>query len=527
MKLVDKYKLNRKITKLEKLYVEATSDIELGPSTRRTRSNKVTANIFSKKLADVKAAVEAGQDVNQTNDKGLTPLALACKSKVILSDIVEYLLDHGANTNDVVDNKRKPAIFAVLDKGDLKSVVSLVEHGADLNAHYKGTPIIEYALRYCEIKDTNVLIMLIPDDLSFFDRFRTLRYLTGNRSTVSGNVDSLISKLTDVDASDRSDFVHFIFLNGDGLNDNNQIVIEDLRYGNGVVFDKFVSYGCLPFVGSKQSVIDSYSKAALNKVYNAIKLARDGKLDYGYLNTLRLFLEMCDKVCIALNVPSIMYDLINVDFINNSSKDIVASAIEFLLGNNKIEKIKELSKGNLKRNDYAAQVTIACIVYESRFNINQARTAAGCRLLNKFMTRPIELLTIHIKNIQETRDTVLLDYLFECGMGDILTARKYASYLSNEFIEACKEYGFEIKSGVNKQNEDDYKAHIADIVIAIEEDTWNRVLEKIVTENPRILFSDEVQAALNDSRNSSSFTRRQLLRKIEQLPSDVADAYDM
>lgn len=529
MKLVDKYKLNRKITKLEKLYVEATSDIELGPSTRRTRSNKVTANIFSKKLADVKAAVEAGQDVNQTNDKGLTPLALACKSKVILSDIVEYLLDHGANANDVVDNKRKPAIFAVLDKGDLKSVVSLVEHGANLDVHYgyHGTPVIEYALKDCKIKDIDVLITLIPDDLSFFDRFRTLRYLTVNRSTVSGNVDSLISKLTDVDAGDRSEFVYFIFHNAGSINDNNQIVIEDLRYGNGVVFDKFVSYGYLPFVGSKQSVIDSYSKVALNKVYNAIKLARDGKLEYGYLNTLRLFLEMCDKVCIALNVPSIMYDLINVDFINNSSKDIVASAIEFLLGNNKIEKIKELSKGNLKRNDYAAQVTIACIVYESRFNINQARTAAGCRLLNKFMTRPIELLTIHIKNIQETRDTVLLDYLFECGMGDILTARKYASYLSNEFIDACKEYGFEIKSGVNKQNEDDYRAHIADIVIAIEEDTWNRVLEKIVTENPRILFSDEVQAALNDSRNSSSFTRRQLLRKIEQLPSDVADAYDM
>lgn len=526
MKLVDKYKLTRKLAKLEKLYIENTSDTDsttLG-SKRTTRAGKITANIFSKKLANVKAAVEAGQDVNQTNDKGFTPLALACKSKVIMSDVVEYLLDHGANANDIVDNKRKPVIFAVLDKGDLKSAVSLVEHGANLDVHYgyHGTPVIEYALKDCKIKDIDVLITLIPDGLSFFDRLRALRYLTGNRSSIPGNVDSLISKLTDVDVNDRLEFVHFLYRNA-------SVVVEDLRSGNGAIFDKIVSYGYLPFVGSKQIEIDSYSKTALNKIYNALKLARDGKLDYSYANGLSLFFEMCDKVCGALNVPSITYDLITADFINKANHSAVSSALWILLGNKKLEKIKELAKSNLKANEYAAQETIRCLIYYNKStSVDRDRTIAARRLLNKFMgSRPIKLMSIEINDLQESRDKVFLDYLFECGMGDILTEDKYSTHPSNEFIDACKEHGFEIKNGSNKQNKNDSSAYIADIIRAIKDDTWSRRLETIVTEDPQVLLSDEIQAALNDERNSGSFTRRQLLRKIEQLPAEEADVYDM
>lgn len=522
MNLVDKYKLTRKIAKLEKLYIENTSDADstTSGSTRTTRAGKITANIFSKKLANVKAAVESGQDVNQTNDKGFTPLALACKSKVIMSDIVEYLLDHGANANDVVDNRRKPVLFAVLDKGDLKSVVSLVKHGANLNIHYNSIPVVEYALKYCEIKDVDVLILLVSDHLSFFDRLRALRYLTGNRSTLSGNADNLISKLVDVDVNDRFECVNFFY-------HNSPVVMDDLRTGNGAIFDKFVSYGYLPFIGTKH--IDSLSKSALNKVYNALKLACDCKLDYSYANSLSLLFEMCDKVCSALNVPSITYDLINADFINKLNHSAISSAIWILLGNKKLEKIKELAKSNLRVNEYAAHETIRGLIYFIKnASVDRDLTIAACRLLNKFMgSRPIKLMSLLIKDIQEIKNRVFLDYLFERGMGDILTEDKYSDRPSKEFIDACEEYGFEIKYGSNKQNKDDSRAYIADIVRAIDDDTWNRRLDAIVTEDPRVLLSDEVQAALNDARNSGSVTRRQLLRKIEQLPAEEADVYDM
>lgn len=520
MKLVDKYKLTRKLAKLEKLYIENASDTDstTSRSTRTTRTSKITTNIFSKKLANVKAAVEAGQDVNQTNDKGFTPLALACKSKVMMSDVVEYLLDHGANANDVVDNKRKPVLFAALDKGDLKSVVSLVEHGANLRVTYNHKSAIDYALRYCEIKDANFLITIVPSATSHFDRVCALRYLIGNRSTMFGNVDALISEL--VDTSNRGEYDHVFY-------DNNTIIMDDLRTGNGVIFDKIVSHGYLPFIGTKN--IDTLSKSTLNKVYHAIELARDGKLDYSYARSLKLIFEMCDMVCKALNVPSITYDLINADFINNADHNFISSAIWMLIGNNKLEKIKELAKSNLKRSDYAAQETIRCLLYENRSHVDRDRTIACCRLLNKLMgSHPGRSISWNIEGVQQTKDKFLLDYLFERGMGDILTEDKYSSQPSKEFIDACKKHGFEIKDGSNKQKQYDSRAFIiADIIKAIKDDTWSRRLETVVTEDPQVLLSDEIQAALNDGRNSGSVTRRQLLRKIEQLPAEEADVYDM
>jgi hypothetical protein len=518
MKFVDKYKLTRKLAKLEKLYIENASDTDstTSGSTRATRSGKSTANIFSKNLANVKAAVEAGQDVNQTNDKGLTPLALACKSKVMMSGIAEYLLDHGANANDVVDNQRKPVLFAVLDKGDLKSASSLVEHGANLMVHYNHKSAIEYALRYCEIKDATFLTILTHDGLSHFERICALNYLTGNRSTMFGNVDTLISKLLDVD--DSVDFVWQLYYNAD-------ITTDDLHTGNGVVFDKIVSYGYLPYVIAFK--IKLLGTSTINKIYNAIKLARDGKLDYSYISDFNLLIKMCDSVCDALNVVPIAYDLINVDFINNSNNRAVSKIIQYLISENKLEIIKKLAKGNLKRSDYAAQETIRALIYENLSYIDRARTAAVCRLLNKFMTRSSSIPVACIRELQITKDRFLLDYLFERDMGDLLTKTIYGMKLSNEFIDACKEHGFEIEEINKMQNQNGSKIRVLDIVKAIKDDTWNRELEAFVTENPRVLLSDEVQAALNDERNRGSVTRRQLLRKIEQLPAEQADVYDM
>lgn len=512
MKLVDKYKLTRKVAKLEKLYIEDTSERENELSAKTAKS----ANIFSKNLANVKAAVEAGQDVNQTNDDGLTPLAAACKSKVMMDDIVEYLLDNGANANDFVHSQRKTVIFVALDKGDLKSVASLAKHGANLNVHYKGTPLVEYALKDCGIKDADFLVDLVYNDLSHFDRIRTLRYITENRSKISGDVDALISKLADI--GDKLECARTFY--------NNSILVEDLRTGNGVIFDKIVSCGYLPFIEAKY--ISSFSKSAINKMYKAIEQARDGKLDYGYITELRWLIEMCEKVCTILNAPSIAYDLINVNFINTTNHNAVSNVIWYLIVNNKLEKIKELAKGNLERSDYAAKETIRCLIYENSDHVDRDRTVAVCRLLNKFMgSRPVKLMSIEINDLQESRDKVFLDYLFDRGMGIILTEEKYTSRPSKEFIDVCEEHGFEFKGHGTRRNRRDYKPRVIDIVNAIDRDIWNSDLETFVNKEPQILLSDEVQAALNDESNRGSVTRRQLLRKIDQLQAGVADVYDM
>ena len=84
MSLLSKYRLEKQIAKLERLVIE--------------RAGGVKANLFSKEFEEVKAAVDEGQDVNQINGRGQTPLLFAADSKDgNNSDIIEYLLTHGAD----------------------------------------------------------------------------------------------------------------------------------------------------------------------------------------------------------------------------------------------------------------------------------------------------------------------------------------------------------------------------------------------------------------------------------------------
>ena len=61
MNILEQYKLEKRIAKLEKLLNE--------------RSAK--PNLFSKNIEDIKLAVEYGEDINSVNASGKTPLAFA------------------------------------------------------------------------------------------------------------------------------------------------------------------------------------------------------------------------------------------------------------------------------------------------------------------------------------------------------------------------------------------------------------------------------------------------------------------
>lgn len=90
MSLLNKYRkermLEKRLSRLENLILE------------RSMLEAVKPNIFSKSINAVKAAVEAGEKINQTDDKGRTPLICLTTSKSQgLGEVASYLLDHGAN----------------------------------------------------------------------------------------------------------------------------------------------------------------------------------------------------------------------------------------------------------------------------------------------------------------------------------------------------------------------------------------------------------------------------------------------
>lgn len=80
----------------------------------------------------VVALIEAGADPNVTNSLGYTPLHLLCSNDQTRS-IVAFLIDHGANIEAKNWIRRTPLHKAVID-WRYDSVISLVEHGAEINS---------------------------------------------------------------------------------------------------------------------------------------------------------------------------------------------------------------------------------------------------------------------------------------------------------------------------------------------------------------------------------------------------------
>lgn len=104
-----------------------------------TRRRTVKANLFSRKIKEVKAAIDAGQDVNQINDKGQTPLLYACGSKTDTGPIVELLLENGADPTITINGDRNQCISLAIKNKNISVIKALALGGVALHNIYKNT----------------------------------------------------------------------------------------------------------------------------------------------------------------------------------------------------------------------------------------------------------------------------------------------------------------------------------------------------------------------------------------------------
>ena len=104
-----------------------------------TRRRAVKANLFSRKIEEVKAAIDAGQDVNQINDKGQTPLLYACGSKTDTGPIVELLLENGADPTITINGDSNQCISLAIKNKNISVIKALALGGVALYNIYKNT----------------------------------------------------------------------------------------------------------------------------------------------------------------------------------------------------------------------------------------------------------------------------------------------------------------------------------------------------------------------------------------------------
>jgi uncharacterized protein len=110
------------------------------------RSNDVN---LARTLLDAKA------DVNQTDDKGYTPLILATYNDNF--EVAQFLLKHGANT-EIKDLSGRTALMGASFKGNEREMKLLLDNGANANAaDSKGLTSMMYAVMFGRISVIQVL----------------------------------------------------------------------------------------------------------------------------------------------------------------------------------------------------------------------------------------------------------------------------------------------------------------------------------------------------------------------------------
>ncbi|XP_044302699.1 ankyrin repeat domain-containing protein 34B [Varanus komodoensis] len=163
--------------------------IELSPE-----GNSLIKAVYQRRLRLTRLLLEGGAYINESNDRGETPLMVACKTKhvdrqsVSKLKMVKYLLENKADPN-IQDKTGKTALMhACLQKAGPEVVSLLLKSGADVSLQdHSGNSVLVYSvnsedketlkviLDACKAKGKEVII--ITKERSPSGRQRTRQYL--------------------------------------------------------------------------------------------------------------------------------------------------------------------------------------------------------------------------------------------------------------------------------------------------------------------------------------------------------------
>ncbi|XP_066237842.1 ankyrin repeat domain-containing protein 34B [Saccopteryx leptura] len=165
--------------------------------------NSLIKAVHQSRLRLTRLLLEGGAYINESNDRGETPLMIACKTKHVdhqsISKVkmVKYLLENNADSN-IQDKSGKTALMhACLEKAGPEVVSLLLQNGADLSLQdHSGYSALVYALNSedretlkvllsaCKAKGKEVIIITTAKSPS--GRHTTQQYLNMPPSDIDG-----------------------------------------------------------------------------------------------------------------------------------------------------------------------------------------------------------------------------------------------------------------------------------------------------------------------------------------------------
>ena len=114
----------------------------------------------------VKLLIDNGVDVNGKDVQGKTALYHALELEKRKINIVEYLIEHGANVNEIINDENETILFSAVIRSNDAIIKLLIDNGADINHKNKDNNIPLGIVTY-KGKEADYFEMLINNNVDF------------------------------------------------------------------------------------------------------------------------------------------------------------------------------------------------------------------------------------------------------------------------------------------------------------------------------------------------------------------------
>lgn len=491
--------LEKRLSRLENLILE------------RSMLEAVKPNIFSKNINAVKAAVEDGEKVNQTDSKGRTPLiCLAASKSQGLGEVVSYLLDHGAN---ILANYNNLNAYELACKYHNESVMeAMLKSDAIKNI---ANPF-DYLVKYKMYKGPNgelVALAAAADSQTYKygDHLELYMAMESNcitRSQYEKFITSWIENTPRIPAPIRS-----------------EAVTKELENGITASMEAFAKkFNILLCENSYTYIASSISEDTAETLLSLYKQAVAGKLKvHGALSIFNVNVNVLCKI--TGESTDFLGDLYTPAFIK--------SLLDGDHGKLFYRALKDDNK-NLLKNIVDAKISrYGGDIINSIISLVNPKNKEITRLALRLLDKSYELNNTDFARIAGCSNKYLISYFVDKGYGEDLALQ---ARISEECKQVLDDNDIDIQ-----QTKDSYKRNIdkeyakisrnsliKNIVDKITNDTWGRYYDQEIAKDPSLLLDDRVVKAIEDSEKEGGAIARQLRRRLNAIRSSMPkDLYDM
>lgn len=492
-----------------------------------TRRRAVKTNLFSRKIEEVKAAIDAGQDVNQTNDKGQTPLLYACGTKTDTGPIVEILLENGADPTITINGDRNQCISLAIKNKNISVIKALALGGVALYNVYKNIDC--YLCALADYLDEATFSKVL--DKHFSSSTRLYMYILNS---------IVITAFRKYGVTVVAKILNICFSN----------------VGKGYDLDQFIPN--LPNIGTYQ-IPDELCEEMLNIcikngcVPNCVGTGNDYNLWAKNRYISKMLFDTVNDVCsgkLKLYDESSAYFNI-IDFISNkygwtidNITDILTQSVidrqsarwgwRYINRAKESDKIKLLRKFKFKR---LPQLDFSTYILPLLNSNNKELIRALFKQTRLYIVGDIDY---YLSNVSVSYITGIKNkYFFEClldlddsgyignKLADLCSRRAYRTN-SQVCIDALAEAGYDLNNAEIDYNKiKDNNLLINDIIDHINDDTMSTNTRRTIEADPSILANSRIQDALNKADDDNT-TARQIRTMYDRWAATAEkDKYDM